>query len=58
MVGGLGEGSCPNTSLNKINVFSFLITDYDITKKLKIKGHKYYVFEYSKTYDITVMEHK
>ena len=30
-------GNCPDTSLNKINVFCLLITDYDITKKLKIK---------------------
>ena len=32
-----------------------------ITKNLKIKKkshHKYYVFQYSKTYDITVVEHK
>ena len=25
-------------NLNKINVFCLLITDYDITKKMKIKG--------------------
>ena len=58
----LGGGcNCLDTSLNKINVFCLIVTDYDITKKLMIKKklrHKYYVFQYSKTYDITVVEHK
>ena len=34
---GGGGGNFPDTSLNKTNVFCLLITDYDITKKLKIK---------------------
>ena len=36
--GQLFSGSnCPDTSLNKINVFCLIVTDYKITKKLKIK---------------------
>ena len=51
--------------LNKINVSCLLVTYHDITKKKKTKiklkkqlRHKYYIFQYSKTYDITVVEHK
>ena len=59
--GARGEGTCPDTRLNKVNVFCLIVTDYDITKnpwKLKKKlRHKCYAFQYSKTY-ITVVEHK
>ena len=35
-----GRGNCTDTSLNKINVFCLLITDYDIIKELKNKEKK------------------